>query len=765
MDIREFKSIVMTFADPDTFVYQGSRILFSVNDDPIDAEVSMVDGNVHVIDSAGRKMPAHRWILRDLAKIELLASRLVDQIPPTPNFVSPSASVLPSLNRDADDRPKTVDDAAALMRDALGEDSPFETTVWYITSDAGEGKTSLINEVARIQARLFLDRRTDRLLVPIPLGGRSFLRFDDVTAGVLQNRYRYPFLYYNSFLALVRMGAIVPAYDGFEEMFVENGTGEAFSALGSLVGALDSRGKVILAVRKAYFDFDDTLARERLFDSIREHSVGFGKVALNRWDRSIFIRYCDARKVPDSAGVYSRISERLGSDHSVLTRAVLVKRLVKMVLESSSLDEILDGLNTSSNHFFASFVRSLIEREATEKWVDRSGKDGGPGVPLLSVDEHMDLLAQIALYMWDLRVDYLSDDNLDFVADYYSGSTGKPPAVAAQIRNRIRDHALLVKSSSSSNAREFDHDEFRLFFLGYGVSKQIVTLDDKAIPGIHNLLRKGSFPKRALDTVVCLLTSRDALDRLALVAYLIKIAGIDSKTSYSHETAGNIVIRLLDGIDGQGFEIANQTFGDDALRDLKLKDLHFRDCYFASTNVASTEISNCSFVSCRFAKLKFFASTRIERVLFDECSLTVLAEDGRESECWDPVEIKRKLRAFGVSFKNDVQDESNETDPATGEDPRLKDAMKFFRIFYRNTHVVDSVIVRRMRGRANAFSDETLPLLIRHGIVEEIPYDGGGQQRRFRLHVPMRRIQEAGSTCGGSFDAFLEKFSDRIGGM
>ena len=79
------------------------------------------------------------------------------------------------------------------------------------------------------------------------LGGRPFLRFDDVVIGELVNRFRFQFFYYDAFIELVKMGVLVPAFDGFEEMFIESGSGEALSALGNLMNTLESSGSVLIS--------------------------------------------------------------------------------------------------------------------------------------------------------------------------------------------------------------------------------------------------------------------------------------------------------------------------------------------------------------------------------------------------------------------------------------------------------------------------------------------------------------------------------------
>ena len=268
------------------------------------------------------------------------------------------------------------------------------------------------------------------------------------------------------------MGVIIPAFDGFEEMFVESSSGEAFSAMGILVSALDSRGALVVAARKAHFEFESLKTQEKLFETISSYSVGFGELKLKPWGRTQFMKYCAKRNLPNSEEIYRGVSERLGESHSLLARPVLVRRLVDIATEDPSLDALLSRIHEAGPNFFSVFIRGIIEREAREKWIDRS-RERDVGAPLLSVDEHCDLLAALAISMWESRVEFLKLDNLEFVADYYSETREKNAFQAQQIRARIRGHALLIPSHNASNAVEFDHDEFRLFFLGAGLAEQI----------------------------------------------------------------------------------------------------------------------------------------------------------------------------------------------------------------------------------------------------------------------------------------------------
>ncbi|MCC5626472.1 hypothetical protein, partial [Nostoc sp. CHAB 5715] len=566
MQINDFKSIVTTFSDPGTeLLFDKTQIVVSVNGDLIIGNLSVKSGDVYVDEGSGPE-PASKWILTRLARLPLLAARLKESIPLTEYFVPPAATLLPTLEKGPQEKAITTDNALVTALETISDRSPLEATVLYITSDAGEGKTSLINQMARTQADLFVRGEAEWLVVPIPLGGRHFLRFDDITVGVLQNRYRFPFLYYNSFLALVKMGVIVPAFDGFEEMFVESSSGEALSAMGILVGSLDSQGAVMVAARKAYFEFENLRIQERLFDTIRNFSVGFGKLELNRWNKAQFIAYCDKRRIDDSEALYTRVSERLTEGHALLTRAVLVKRLVDVAIKSTSLDELLEKLSKSGADFFSVFVRGLIEREANEKWIDRSG-EREVGTPLISVNEHCELLSQIAVAMWEARVDYLKRDYLEFVADYFSESSRKNTFQAQQIRERIRGHAMLVPSSNAPNSLEFDHDEFRLFFLGEGIANLLRPLNDRAKADVFGVLRRGILPRQAQHALVSAVTRSSDEKRIDTIKLLATVSQMDAQASYTHENCGDIIIRLINGIESNDLVISGLTFGTDSLRD------------------------------------------------------------------------------------------------------------------------------------------------------------------------------------------------------
>ena len=75
--------------------------------------------------------------------------------------------------------------------------------------------------------------------------------------------------------------------------------GEALSATGHLMGKLNSSGNVLIAARKAYFDYKSFSAQAKLFDTIGTNSVSFSKVSINRWAEYEFVKYAEIRNIKE----------------------------------------------------------------------------------------------------------------------------------------------------------------------------------------------------------------------------------------------------------------------------------------------------------------------------------------------------------------------------------------------------------------------------------------------------------------------------------
>ena len=375
MNTDDFRRILTTFADtPADLDLAKGTLLVQVREEIIAARVSMREGELYVNENDD-EFPAARWLIRRIARLPLLAERLVSFLPQQTTFVSPDGNLLDQIDEMPSDADQYCADAAEAALSVLNRRPAGTTSVLYLTSDAGEGKTTLINHLARRQAQEYKDRKTDWLLVPVSLGGRTFMRFDDVIVGALMNRFRFNLLFYDAFVELVRLGVVIPALDGFEEMFVEGTAGDAMSALGNLMQAMRSSGSVMIAARKAYFEYKNLRTQSRLFDSLGGQAVTFSRLSLNRWDKTRFLQYASNRGVVNGLEIYNEVAAQLQSDHPLLCRAVLVNRLLDIATHPDTRNQLLHRITCNPSDYFRQFIGSIIQRrfEAHEKWIDKIG--------------------------------------------------------------------------------------------------------------------------------------------------------------------------------------------------------------------------------------------------------------------------------------------------------------------------------------------------------------------------------------------------------
>ena len=197
---------------------------------------------------------------------------------------------------------------------------------------------------------------------------------------------------------------------------------------------LDSAGAVLVAARKAYFEYLSFRSQARLFDAVGRNDVAFGRLSLARWNKTHFVEYGRKRGLDRPDDLYERVAGGLGQEHPLLTRAVLVRRLVDVAREAGSeISGLLGRIEQRPQDYFLEFISAIVEREARTKWMDKSGE---PPQPLLTVEEHHRLLSMVAHEMWLSSTDDIKTDEVDFVAEMFTEEEGKSPSVARQIRER-----------------------------------------------------------------------------------------------------------------------------------------------------------------------------------------------------------------------------------------------------------------------------------------------------------------------------------------
>ncbi|WP_224241694.1 pentapeptide repeat-containing protein [Hyalangium gracile] len=760
MDFARFKTILTAFADnPAELNISKGQVLVQLRDDLISARVHQKSGTMWISEDGDGEIeqPAEQWLINRIARLPQLADRILTYIPDEASFVAPSGVLLDQLESTPTEELVQVDNALSAIQGVLDRRPAGTSSVLYLTSDAGEGKTTVINHLARIQAQSFKNKTSDWLLLPVPLGGRPFLRLDDVIIASLVNRLRFPLLYFEAFLELVKLGVLVPALDGFEEMFIESATGEAISNLGSLVETLQSQGSALIAARKAYFEYRSFQTQARLFDALGAGNVSFSKLELRRWDKTNFLAYCDARKVSDGLSIYQDVAAKLGSEHPLLTRAVLASRLLDIATEQGGRASLLSKIGGAPDDYFAQFVGAIIEREANTKWISKTtDKVGEARTPLLTVEEHHELLSMIALEMWENKVDALKTDTLDVIAEIFCDRAKKPPPVARQVQERVKQHALMIEAEAGKNFYRFDHEEFRNYFLGEAIGRALVG--GNALE-LRRALRIGALPSATIDTCSHWILKVNT-DWQASVRTIQEVASSDGPTSFTRENCGGIFVRIANNkVPSEQVSLRHFSFPPDSLEQRALQKIDFSECYFQPTTLANTHLSNCRFTKCEFERLDLSATLRIDSCSLVEATVRAVTPIDSDLAIFDPKRVEALISSVGFQF----QQQASLTDPSSAVDfdEDVEVCLRAFRAFLRATEINEDSLKAKVGRKANDFTSRIVPILLKRGILTTVTYRGSGGQRRFKLSVQMSAVQQAEASYPDSFEKFLDALAPK----
>lgn len=746
MDHHLFRTILTAFADKPAHIdLEQSRLIAEIRDDIIEATLHSRSGELWVEEN-GAKYRASTWIIDRVARLPILADRILTHVEDEPHFIEPAGHLLDRLEESPEDKEIPLNSVTSRILDLLDRRPAGTSTGLYVTSDAGEGKTTLIHHLARHQACRYKQKKTDWLLVPIALAGRPFLRFDDVIIGTIVSKLRFPFLYYEAFVWLVRLGVIVPALDGFEEMFVEGQAGDAVSSLGNLMRMLDSEGTVLIAARRAFFEYKRLQVQAPLFDSIDHQQADFARIKLSRWDRKRFVEYAKTQGI-DGESLFTMVAERYEDLHPLLTRPVLVKRLINVV-GSTDQQDLIRALAGDGKDYFERFVKSIIEREAGEKWIDRSGE---PARPLLTVDQHHELLADIALEMWTSETAILKSDVFDSVVDLYTEDHQMDTHITRQISRRIRQHALIVKMHN--DFFRFDHEEFYHYFLGLSVASMVAGADPG---GIRHAFRVARLPALTVDVAARrirggsgnLETCSDFINALNAVCQS------ELRDSFIKDNAGDLAVRLIDG-NSSAVAISHMSFSVDSLKSRTIQNTTFRDCFFQRTDLSESTILRCSFEGCRFEQIDVSGVTDIRDSTLHDCDVFSVVRPSEEAAMFAPESINATLRETGFQIPHRYRAVETERVAPADQDPLLDLTVRMCRTFFRSTAVNENTFRQRLGRKASAFFDQILPHLEAHGVVKEVEYRGAGRQKRYQLGVSLDDVQRSIEQADGSFEKFL----------
>ena len=453
--------------------------------------------------------------------------------------------------------------------------------------------------------------------------------------------------------------------------------------------------------------------------------------------------------------LFNAVADRLGKHHPVLTRAVLATRLVDVATDEADLQGVLKRVGQDPHDYFHEFVSGLVEREAKLKWLDTSGD---PPQSILTTEEHHELLASLAQEMWLSTTDDLKMDVVRILVNLFTSAKKKTPAVERQILERIKEHALLVRSGFDRKGLAFDHEDFRLFYFGQALGRMLYEGDSGAV---WSTIEKGALPASAVTEAVSTLRRHGAGLREPL-GLLQRLTESEFPMSFVRENCGALAVAFADGFSDGVCEVQNMSFPDGALRKRRLRNFTISRSYFHATGLDDGVLTNCKFLDCEFERLEIDGSEQVSGSSLDECKVfSIVRVDGEDHHAqFDPEQIRRDLRQIGFEIGGDATTEVEPPAETPDLDRDLRLVQRFLRGFLRATALNESTIRQRLGVSANHFFNSLLPKLLQAGVVEEIQFSGGGDQRRMRLSARMTRIEKAMSSPGRDFDSFLQAFRE-----
>lgn len=745
---KDFERILRKFADdPDDVLVDKQTIICKINGEDICVEWSEEDDVLYCKEPNGNLIKARVWIEKRLAKLDELASKISQYVTYDEHFIPvPSFFETPETRKD-------VSQTTDAIYDIVTGKNAYATEAVYLLSEAGDGKTMIMDRLANKVAQKYKAGELHCLFLPVSLQGRPFLRIDDLVIGILANKYRFRRFYFEAIIELVKLNMIVLGLDGFEEMVVEGKEDNVISSLGELLSQMDSNGKLVISARRAFYDYA-LKSQAPLIESIRDLKVDFSSFRLSAWSQKEFSNLLGSYNFDSKSQkeIYEALTTRLGCDHPILTRPVLARKLVEMLAENhGNWASITNSFDESRNpqSVIKQFVAMLLKREATEKWVSLSGAINRQ---LLKTDQHFELLKILAEEMWLSNVEFVKLDYLQAWMEIFCEQQKLSPAETKDCKEKIIHHAMLLKDGDSFF---FCHEAFRQFFLGQQIASYM--LHNNFAFQLNKILAQDILPLPTIDSIAFELGNSS----IAFESLAIKLCGLKggvSKISPISQNIGGILLALWKkGKHTQKYEFKDLFFAESALASCTLQNLIFKDCIIEKIDASSKDsIMNVEFLNCSITTLEIerYNECTMSNCLFDTVSLPDhLHIKEYDDDQYAPEQIKRIIVSCGgklpdSNVSSDIQIQQTEESLAVLD--------KIVRKFYRTSGVSGNVLSLMFGEKWSSYRKDYMPLYLDNELLETTHWEGKGSDERYKLGISMAKYEYARKNCNGVFSKFVE---------
>lgn len=519
--------------------------------------------------------------------------------------------------------------------------SEHATRLLFVMAEAGQGKSSVLEEFTVQQAERYLRRESVHLALYIDAQGRGLARLDEVISRQL---IELQFLLgYNALVTLVREGLVVLVIDGFDELIGSRGTfDDAFRSLTAFLEILEGQGSLIAAGRSTYF-IQEYEARGRLLSESLRYTLE--QVFLKPWTQSDQDRFVELALSKSRLGEQERERARAAFREfqeeeqlaGLLSRPLFARDVLFILLDGGSKPSDL-----TADRLIPYLAHEYLLREVEEKLRTADGSFLDPA----QLEEYYQQLAE---QMWELETREIDVSDAEFIMDTWAEDSWHLSGQAREIARARAGKLPFLSSGDSARRVRFEHE----VFFGYFLASSLVPALSRSQSAL-SLLSRGRLDPLTSDIVVQIsaLPSQSVLDALAqlgsarhprwvqIEVNLGALAAAVMRGSSSTETKDGLLVRGV-------------TMSGEVLSRVKLQGCRFESVTLDRVDLRGSQLLQSSATGLRLdAVLVDAATTKLEiagiEPATDVNGLQFEAQDGLLELTYDPATITRILQEVGL---------------------------------------------------------------------------------------------------------------------
>ena len=623
-----------------------------------------------------------------------------------------------------DEPERPPEPALDLLTSVLTENSSDATKIVMVTGEAGAGKTRVLQELVRRQAHAFQHGQVGTLYFYVNAQGRALARLAEALATELQDL--RAILTYHAVATLVRLGALIPVIDGFDELLGASGYDDAFSSLAGFIEELDGEGQIVASARSTYYE-EEFVARATTASSLGGQVWVQVPIQVRAWGSEEFTSYVRGR-VAEKAGFAGTTEEVVANLEQVFS-GINTELRQKPLFVARAVDLVLSGRPlTGSDDLLNELVVAYLERERSEKLLDRNER------PLLSKEQIAVLLASLAEEMWNQETRELDRRSVREVAEYVLVVEDIDEATQQIVLERMPNLAFLAPGDRTGSIT-FEHELFFSVFLARVIAEAILRKESS----VRMILSRSVFPPELAGVVVREMAAKAPLEQqenLRLLLDKLADAGAPEgvRSGQIRENGGRLAAAALlfacrAGKLVEGIRIKGVVFPGGELKGVRLRNTKFESVAFRRTDLTETSIIESAGRDVVLQEVTLDPKrTRLEIRGIDPASqifgLRVWNPEGIKN-VYDPEEIRNVLVACGT-----VPAEAPPAPKRKVPVPRIRLLEKLVRAYGRANPVCTSDDNLRA-----LFGDSSWPaierLLVQHGVVLPETRNTGGRPKVF----------------------------------